>query len=217
MPTVNPDFNRTIARLDLAAERSGIFTPGVSAVSFTDADLHHFNACVARVAPGTPALDSLQIAGAARRLARAVGNGGESRFIQIRMRRAGEVRSLLADEGWTCDAALRRRMQELIAYLDGAQRLIPDDVPVIGGLDAALLVDLAMEEMRAELDQYADFCRHRQGEAARLGIATEQVGINREQWEITRSEELRLERQVRRIRNSAYAEGGGHDAVFKVR
>lgn len=217
MPTVNPDFNRTVTGLNLDPERSGVFTPGVSAVSFTDADLHHFNERVARVAPGTPALDSTQIAGAARRLARAIGNDGQPRFIQIRMRRAGEMRALLRDNGWSCDDALRGRMTDLVAYIDGAQRLIPDDVPVIGGLDAALLVDLAMETLRPELDQYADFCRFRQGEAARLGVTPEQVTIDRAQWEIARSEELLMERQVRRIRNSAYAGGGGHEEVFKVR
>jgi len=216
MPTVNPDFNRTIARLDLDTERSGIFTPGVSAVSFTDADLRHFNDCVARVAPGTPPLDSLQIAGAARRLARAVGEASQARFILIRMRRAGEVRALLRDRGWSCDEALRQRMVDLVAYVDGKQRLIPDDVPVIGGLDAALLMDLAMEDLRAELDQYADFCRYRQGEAARLGAAPQDVLLDRPSWEAARGEEVRLERQVRRIRESRYADGGEHE-VFKVR
>jgi hypothetical protein len=217
MPTVNPDFNRTVARLDLDAERSGIFTPGVSAVSFTEADLAHFNDCVARVAPGTPQLDGTQIAGAARRLARAVGEGSQARFIQIRLRRAGELRALLRDKTWTCDETLRQRMIDLVAYIDGPQRLLPDDVPTVGGLDVALLVDFAMEHLRAELDQYADFCRYRQGEAERLGVASQDIPIDRASWEVERGEELRLERQVRRIRESTYARGGGHEEGFKVR
>gem|GEM_PF-142730 len=217
MPTVNPDFNRTVARLDLDAERSGIFTPGVSAVSFTEADLAHFNESVTRVAPGTPQLDGTQIAGAARRLARAVGEGSQARFIQFRLRRAGEVRALLSDNAWGCDETLRQRMSDLIAYIDGTQRLIPDDVPVIGGLDAALLVDFAMEALRPELDQYADFCRYRQGEAARLGVMPQDVQLDRAGWEEARGEEIRLERQVRRIRESSYAKGGGHEEGFKVR
>lgn len=217
MPTVNPDFNRTVARLDLDAERSGIFTPDESALSFTEADLAHFNESVARVAPGTPTLDSLQIAGAARRLARAVGEGGQARFIQIRMRRAGEIRTLLQDAAWTCEEGLRQRMADLVAYSDGPQRLIPDEVPAIGGLDIALLVDFAMEHLRAELDQHADFCRYRRGEAARLGVAIEDVPLDRANWETARGEELRLERQVRHVRESSYAGGGGLEEVFKVR
>jgi hypothetical protein len=53
MPTVNDDFNRTVTRLDLDPELSGIFTPGaVAALHFSDAELMRFNDCVARVAPG---------------------------------------------------------------------------------------------------------------------------------------------------------------------
>lgn len=216
MPTVNDDFNRTCTRLDLDAERSGIFTPGVSSVSFTDTDLQRFNACVAQVAPDTPALDALQIAAAARRLSRAVGAGRESRFIQTRQRRAGEMRALLADAARTCDAQLRERMQALIAYMDHGAGLVPDDVPVIGGIDDALLIDLAMEGLRGELDEYADFCRYRMGESARTGIAPEQVVIDRERWQAERAEELRLERQMRRARGTAYARGGSPEGMFRV-
>ncbi|TAN05599.1 MAG: hypothetical protein EPN38_10570 [Rhodanobacteraceae bacterium] len=216
MPNVNDDFNRTCLRLDLDPERSGIFTPGVSAVSFSEADLQRFNAAAARVAPGTPALDSVQIAAAARRLSRAVGSGSESRFIRTRQRRAGETRALLADTAWTCEPGLRARMQALIAYMDQGPGLIPADVPVIGGLDAALLVDLAMEHLRSELDEYADFCRYRLGESARTGVPVERVAIDRERWQKERAEELRLERQMRRARGTPYAKGVGPGSVFRV-
>lgn len=216
MPTVNDDFNRTVVAPRLDAERSCVFTPGARDIPFDEAALVHFNACLARIAPGSPALDGEQLAGAARRLARAVGEGNQTRFIQIRMRRLGEIRALLRDERWSCDDPLRQRMTDLLAYLDGPQRLTPDYMPVIGGLDAALLADLAMEDLRAELDEFADYCRFRQAEAARLGVSQDQVGIDRAQWTVERSEEVRLERQVQRIRKSSYA-GGGGDGGFKVR
>lgn len=214
MPTVNEDFNRTVTRLDLDPERSGIFTPAISTLSFAEADLQRFNACVSKVAPGTPALDAAHIAAAARRLSRVVGAGRESRFIRTRLRRAGEVRALLADASWTCDAALRERMRELIGYIDGGAGLVPDDAPVIGGLDDALLVDLAMDSLRGELDDYADFCRYRTGEAARIG--TDAV-IDRTSWAAERAQELHMERQLRRASAVAYAnpeDGGG---MFRVR
>lgn len=216
MPTVNDDFNRTVARIDLDPERSGIFTPGVSAYSFTEADLARFNACVAAVSPSTPALDSRQIAAAARRLSRAVGGGNESRFIRSRLRRAGEMRALLRDPEWSCEQALQQRMATIVAYMEGGPGLVPDDVPVIGGLDDALLVDLAMETLRGELDEYADFCRYRVGEAARLGVAPSAVPINREAWRVERETELRMERLVRRARGTPYGKAGAAGGMFKV-
>ncbi|TAM96166.1 MAG: hypothetical protein EPN40_09370 [Rhodanobacteraceae bacterium] len=214
MPTVNDEFNRTCVRLDLDPERSGIFTQGEVALQFSADDLRVFNQCAQRIAPGTPPLAAEQLAAAARRLARAIGQGNESRFIQIRMRRAGEVRAILMDDGWTVDPAVVERMQDLIGYLDGPVALVPLDVPAVGGLDRALLVDMSMESLRAELDEYADFCRYRLAEAQRLGVAVALVDIDRERWALERSEELRLERLVRRG-GGGYAKGGQAE-VFRV-
>lgn len=214
MPTVNDEFNRTCLRLDLDPERSGIFTPAAAALQFSAADLQTFNRCAERVAPGTPALGAEQIAAAARRLARAVGADNQSRFIQIRMRRAGEVRAALADAAWTVDPALVGRMQDLLGYLDGPVALVPLDVPVIGGLDNALLVDLAMASLRAELDEYADFCRYRAAEAQRLGVPVAAMNIDRAQWSIERSEELRLERLIRH--GGEHAHHAAQVDVFRV-
>lgn len=216
MPNVNDEFNRTCVRLDLDPERSGIFTGDEAELRFGDADLAAFNACAARVAPGTPEFSGEQIAGAARRLARAVGDGNESRFIQIRMRRAGEVRALLEDPDWDAEPALVARMQVLLAYLDGPVALVPAEIPRVGGLDRALLVDLAMEGLRAELDEYADFCRYRAGEAQRRGVSAGSLGVDRERWAQERSEELRLERLVRRMRGAGFAGAAAQADVFRV-
>ncbi len=214
MPTVNDEFNRTCVRLDLDPERSGVFTHDEVTLQFSENDLRAFNQCAQRIAPGTPALGADQLAAAARRLARAIGEGNESRFIQIRMRRAGEVRAILMDAGWTVDPIVVGRMQDLIGYLDGPVALVPLDVPAVGGLDRALLVDMAMEGLRAELDEYADFCRYRAAEAQCLGVPVAAVDIDRERWTRERSEELRLERLVRHG-GSSYARGGQAE-VFHV-
>lgn len=214
MPTVNDEFDRTCLRPDLESGYSGIFTQDEVTLQFREDDLRAFNQCAERIAPGTPALDARQIAAAARRLARAIGQGNESRFIQIRMRRAGEVRAILMDTAWTVDPAVLERMQELIAYLDGSVALVPLDVPVVGGLDRALLVDMSMGALRAELDEYADFCRYRAAEAQRLGTPVAAVDVDRERWMRERSEELRLERLVRRG-GTRYAPEGQVE-IFRV-
>ncbi|TAN07417.1 MAG: hypothetical protein EPN36_01935 [Rhodanobacteraceae bacterium] len=214
MPTVNDEFNRTCVRLDLDPERSGIYTQHEVVLQFNEEDLRVFNQCAQRIAPGTPALGAEQLAAAARRLARAVGEGNESRFIQIRMHRAGEVRAILMDAGWAIDPAVVGRMQDLIGYLDGPVALMPWDVPAVGGLDRALLVDMAMEGLRAELDEYADFCRYRAAEAQRLGIPVAAVDLDRERWALDRSEELRLERMIRR--GDADHARGGPAEMFRV-
>jgi hypothetical protein len=125
------------------------------------------------------------------------------------------VRAILGDALWNVDPALVGPMQDLIGYLDGPVALVPPDVPAVGGLDRALLVDIAMERLRAELDEYADFCRYRAAEAQRLGMPVAAISIDRDSWTLERSEELRLERLVRRG-GTGYARGGGQPEVFRV-
>lgn len=217
MPTVNDDFNRTCTRLDLHAEWSMVLSSDAAKITLDEDGLREFNDSVALVAAGTPAFSSAQIAGAARRLVRAVGAGNEPRFIRTRMRRAAEIRAMLKDEGWAIDPALLGCIHDLLGYLDRPVALVPVDMPAIGGLDRALLVDLAMPKLRAELDEYADFCRFRAGEAERLGVPLAAIDTDRERWSVERAEELRLERLVRRSSGAAYGKSGPEGGVFRVR
>jgi len=205
MPMYNFDFNRSVTNLNLSAARSGILTPAITSLELREEKLRRFNEVVQRVAPDRPAFKAEQIAGAARRVLRAAMKGQESTFIKVRMRRAGEIRAALDDAQWKVAAKIEPAMREIVAYLDeGASALIENDVPVVGLLDDAILVDAAMDTLREELDDYADFCRYRIGEAARLGISPNQVQVRRECWFHERQQELRLEQQLRRVRNARY-------------
>jgi hypothetical protein len=217
MPMYNFDFNRSVTNLNLSAARSGIFTPAITSLELRAEKLRRFNEIVQRVAPGKSEFNADQIAGAARRVLRAAMKGQESTFIKVRMRRAGEIRAALDDAQWEVAAKIEPAMREIVAYLDeSASALIGNDVPVVGLLDDAILVDAAMDTLRAELDDYADFCRYRVGEAARLGISPNQVKIRRETWFHERQQELRLEQQLRRVRNTSYDRSSGTAPPLRI-
>ena len=203
MPLYNFDFNRSVTNLDLSSARSGIFTPAITSLELREDKLRRFNEVVQRVAPYQPAFNTHEIAGAARRVLRAAMKGQESTFIKVRMRRAGEIRSALDDAQWEVAAKFEPAMREIVAYLDDdAGALIHNDVPVVGLLDDAILVDCAMDMLRGELDDYADFCRYRLGEAARRGVPADEVEATRERWYAERQQERRLEQQLRRVRGT---------------
>ena len=217
MPMYNFDFNRSVTNLNLAAARSGIFTPAITSLELREEKLRRFNEVLQRVAPGKPEFNADQIAGAARRVLRAAMKGQESTFIKVRMRRAGEIRAALDDAQWDVAAKSERAMREIVAYLDeGAAALIENDVPVVGLLDDAILVDAAMDTLRGELDDYADFCRYRVGEAARLGLPPDLVEIKRERWHDERQQELRLEQQLRRVRGTNYGKSSSAAPGFRI-
>ncbi|HET8941743.1 MAG TPA: hypothetical protein VFN13_07135 [Rudaea sp.] len=215
MPVFNFDFNRSVSRLNLSAEQSGIFTPNLTSLEMHDSHLQRFNAIVARFAPNQPGFTLDQIAGSARRVLRAAAKGQESAFIKVRMRRAGEIRAAFQDPKWTMPAELVGDVAALLEYLDDSDSLIPASVPIVGMLDEAILVDVAMERLRPELDDYAKFCRYRVAEAARLDMAPSAVDIDRERWEIEYAQEQRLEQQLRRVRNTRYA-GNNSVRCFRV-
>jgi hypothetical protein len=217
MPVFNFDFNRSVTNIDMSAARSGVFTPCITSLELNDGKLRRFNDLIRCVAPGKSTYSAEQIAGAARRVLRASMKGQDSAFIKVRMRRAGEIRAALQDAQWDIPAKLLGPMHDIIAYLDDdGLALIPNSVPIVGLLDDAILIDAAMDTLRGELDDYADFCRYRIGEAASLGIAPSEIRIERRRWYEDRQQELRLEQQLRRVRSTEYGNSTLGVAGFRI-
>lgn len=212
MPAYAFDFRRSCSNLDMRPEHSGIFTVGVAALKLDADAVQRFNALVVRLAPEHPPFSADQIAGAARRVLRALAHDEESAFIRVRVRRIGELRAADADRRWEMDAKLRADLRALIEYLDSPDGLIPNHVRGIGMLDDAILVDVAMPRFRAELDEYADFRRFCMAAEA----AGETAEIDRAYWQAEREQERRLEAQLRRVRASRFAPDDGMQG-FRVR
>ncbi len=216
MPVFNFDFNRSCTNLDMSPARSGIFTPNITSLELHDDQLLRFNRIAQRLSPEHQPFTLDQIAGAARRVLRAAAKGQDSTFIKVRMRRAGEMRATYKDAKWEMAPALKADLRDLLDYLDSETGLIPNHIPIVGLLDDAILVDVAMDKFRAELDEYADFCRFRTAEAAHQDIAIDAVDIDREHWFTERQQEQRLEQQLRRVRSSSYARNEGAERAFRI-
>lgn len=212
------DFQRSVTDLDMSAARSGIFTAGIARLQLDADSLHRFNEVLQHVCPDHAPYTADQIAGAARRVLRAAAKRLDVPFIRIRMRRAAEIRAALVDAHWQVPAPLESVMAAIVGYLDDADHaLIARDTPVVGQLDDAILVDAAMDVLRAELDEYAEFCRFRHAEAARIGLAASALSTDREHWRRECEHELLLEQQLRRVRDGHYAENGGTPGGFRIR
>lgn len=212
------DFQRSVTDLDLSAARSGIFTAGIARLRLDAENLGRFNEVLQRVAPDHQPYTADQIAGAVRRVLRAAAKRLDVPFIRIRMRRAAEIRAALVDAHWQVPAPLESIMTAIVAYLDDTDHaLIARDTPVVGQLDDAILVDAAMDTLRTELDDYAEFCRFRHAEAARIGLAASALSTDREHWRRECAHELLLEQQLRRVRDSRYGRSGDEPEGFHIR
>ena len=206
---------RSVARLDLSAAQSGIFTPGIETIDIQDVQVQRFNDLAQSLNAEMPSLSADQLAGVARRVLRTAAMGGDSPFIRSRLRRAAEMRAMRADTAWRLSEDFQHRIGNLLGYVDDPLGLIPDKTPVIGLLDDALLVDIAMDGLRDELDGYAEFRRFLEAEAIARHLPVVDLGISRDEWQIAREDELRLEKQLRQVRGSVYASSAA-ERIFRV-
>jgi uncharacterized membrane protein YkvA (DUF1232 family) len=62
---------------------------------------------------------------------------------------------------WKLPEPDRARVVNSLAYFCEPDDLIPDDVPGLGFLDDAIMVELVVRELRHEIDAYQDFCSYR--------------------------------------------------------
>ena len=98
---------------------------------------------------------------------------------------------MVTDEEWDLPPEDVARVLTALAYFSDPEDLIPDDVPGLGYLDDAVMVEMACRSLRPELDAYLDFCRFRQQRAARQRESGEDSElISRADWLQARREEL---------------------------
>jgi len=146
------------------------------------ARLDRFNHALRELSPDAPAMTLDQIASAAERAITRHRDGATPPFVQSRMAALARLEGLAADVAWSASAELKRQIGVLLEYRCDAGDLIPDDRPVIGLLDDAVLVDVALQLLRGELADYEDFCRFRRVAAEFAGMSEAETGLTREHW-----------------------------------
>lgn len=131
-------------------------------------------------------------------------------FVRSRIATVENLIAMAADEGWALADEDRTRVISALTYFADPEDMIPDNVPVLGFLDDAIMIEVVARVLQPEIDAYADFCIFRKGEADRRGADAGKIG--REEW----LEERRAELQARmRSRRNSYAPTGKWSPQFK--
>ncbi len=111
-------------------------------------------------------------------------------FIAERLLQLKVLLDMLKDTEWNLGEEDRERIISAMAYFADPIDLIPDHIPGIGFLDDAMFVEIIIRELRSEMSAYAEFCRYRDSESARLQEAGKDPQENREQWLGAKRDEL---------------------------
>jgi uncharacterized membrane protein YkvA (DUF1232 family) len=97
------------------------------------------------------------------------------------------MQAMLRDAGFGLPAPERKRILSGLAYFLEPDDLIADDIPVLGFLDDAIMIELIGQELTHEMQAYKDFCAFRETESNRRGI---DIPMDREKWMDSKRQQL---------------------------
>lgn len=135
-------------------------------------------------------------------------------FVATRLKHLDTMITMVEDVGFGLPEANRANVLAALAYFSSPEDLVPDDVPVLGFLDDAIVIELCVRELQPEIEAYNDFHRWRDNEATRRGENKAGLTLSRVEWAEARRVET-LERLHHR-RSESYTGGRLSPSLFKV-
>lgn len=122
------------------------------------------------------------IIAACRDLLVKAGNAGAPHFVMSRLERLEELVAMIEDADWQLPKEDVSRVIHALAYFANAKDLIPDDVPGLGYLDDAVMVDLVVRELSGEVKAFQDFCSFREAESQKRASDGDDRPVTRMDW-----------------------------------
>jgi uncharacterized membrane protein YkvA (DUF1232 family) len=130
-------------------------------IELSDRDLKHFRRELRRARESVGIADDEEILGAAADLVGSLRRTELPDFVTARLEKLELLLAMMGDADWELDEQERSPVLSALAYLCDPEDIIPDNIPGIGLLDDAVMIELAFRELRHEIDAYEDFCRYR--------------------------------------------------------
>ena len=171
-------------------------------IELSDRDLRHFRRELQRSRESVSIADDDEILGAAAEFITKLRQSDLPDFITDRLVKMETLLTMLTDPDWPLDPDERSPVLAALAYACDPEDIIPDEIPGIGLLDDAVMVELVFRELQHELEAYEDFRRFRKtlprGAAARVD-----QGATRQRLERRRAQLIdRMHRRSRAARQA---------------
>jgi uncharacterized membrane protein YkvA (DUF1232 family) len=164
-------------------------------VEISDSDLEYYRQVLEETAKRTSDRDEADLVRTTRMLMEKARRSGLSSGVEKRLDDLCTLVAMLEDRDWALEGEDRRRIQTVMSYFSDTLDVIPDEVPGLGYVDDALMMELILRELREDLDGYRDFCAFRAQQEELLG---EQARVNREDWLAAKRRQMLLRIKRRR-------------------
>jgi uncharacterized membrane protein YkvA (DUF1232 family) len=184
-------------------------------IELSDNDLDHFQEVLKRAHQTAGSKSSREITDAAAKLLTDANASHAPEFITERLSKLDALINMVHDEGWGLPEEDKGRVLTALTYFADPKDVIPDNVPVVGYLDDAIMIELCVRELKHEVEAYEDFCSFRTHEAEERGL--DPATMVRADWMEERRQELQERMRRRRDRDSYNHGGSAGGSLFKFR
>lgn len=169
----------------------------------SQSDLDHFCKVMRRARENARGIPEQQIIDSAQQLLAQINRSDATDFIRDRMCQLETLIAILVDKGWGLIEDDRERVLTALSYFSDPEDLIPDDIPGLGFLDDAIMIEIVCKELEHEVQAYREFVVFRATEAGRRG--DDAAALQKSDWLEERRQQLHS-----RMRRRRKGEAGGN-------
>ncbi len=172
-----------------------------------DSDLEHFRNVMRQALSQAENLSEQQILINAKTLSQAVKDEVPA-FVKTRLKKLETMVAMIEDAQWQIPKQERQDVINALAYFSDPQDLVADDIPVLGFLDDAIMIELVADELKHDIEAFEEFCAYRVREEARSTDET----ITHDDWLASKRRELHS--RMRNRRSTRRSGTSGFRSIF---
>jgi len=163
----------------------------------SDADLEHFRALMKVAIEKASKYSPDEVLAKARAVCDEMDNANLPQFVRQRLDSLETLISALEDDEWQMPEDEKAEILTSLVYFSEPYDLVPDNIPGLGYVDDAIMIELVIQDMSQDLDAYVEFCEFRKTEERRRG---DEANVNRSSWLDGKRTEIRSNmRRKRRL------------------
>lgn len=163
----------------------------------SESDLDYFCGVLLRAREISKDIPPQQLIAKAKQLLTQVDKSDATDFIRDLIGQLETLIAMLTDEGWGLIEDDRERVLNALSYFSEAKDLIPDNIPGLGFLDDAIMIEIVCKALEHEIQAYKDFVVFRSSETRRR--ADDAPAVEKSNWLEERRKQLHA--RMRRRRN----------------
>ncbi|TKB47034.1 YkvA family protein [Thalassotalea mangrovi] len=172
----------------------------------SDSDLEHFRGVMHKAQNNAKHLSEETILANAKRLIDAI-HGNVPGFVKERIDKLQRLIAMIEDQEWQLPEEEKQDVLCALAYFSDPQDLVPDDIPALGFLDDAIMIELVAMDLHDDIEAFDEFCSYREREKERASDT-----ITKDDWLDAKRRELHS--RMRHRRSSRRSGGSSFRSIF---